>query len=396
VIEMQRYSHSKIESFKQCPKKYELAYIRRMPKTTRGIEAYLGSRVHEALEWLYEHVCMGRVPEVTEVLQRYRERWDAEWDPCVRIARKGFTATDYRVAGERLIKDYYARHHPFDRGTTVGLEIGVQLELDSERIVRGIVDRLVKVSDGVWEIHDYKTGRSLPTQEQADADRQLALYQLAVERMYPDAQDVTLVWHYLFHDQEIRSRRTPDRLEALLDEVRADIAEIESATEYPTNVTKLCGWCDYQGACPAWQHEIALEEAGPGAFEEDEDAALVERFSELSDRLGELKREREEIRDELLRRMRQRGLESLAGSEHRVRVSRSACASIPSAGDAARRELEAILKDVGLWDRFSKVDARGLRDALADPEIPEEVRQDLARYVTIEERETLRCSMREG
>ncbi|GAB4275504.1 MAG: hypothetical protein Kow0056_05140 [Coriobacteriia bacterium] len=393
---MTRYSYSRIDAFKQCPQKYELAYIRRVPKTGQGIEAFMGSRVHEALEWLYSAVSMGRVPEAGEVLERYRRSWDEGWTPEIRVVREEFTPQDYKAAGGKQIRDYYARYHPFDDGVTVGLEKRVEIDLGDGRSLMGYIDRLVKVADGAWEIHDYKTSRTLPTQEEADADRQLALYQIAVQRMYPEARDVTLVWHYLFFDEEVRSKRTPQELEALLAEVREDIAVIEQAQEFPTNVGTLCDWCDYRAACPAWKHEWELEQADQKTLEEDDDVALVERYARITGEARALEREKQEVREELLRRMRERGLEAMAGTEHRVRVSRTKKAVVPRPGDPARRELEELLKGAGLWDRFSTLDTRAAGGVLDDPAIPDDVRETARRYVTIEESETLRISRREG
>lgn len=45
--------------------------------------------------------------------------------------------------------------------------------------LQGYVDRISVRREGLWQIHDYKTGRWVPTQEDLDSDRQLALYQIA-------------------------------------------------------------------------------------------------------------------------------------------------------------------------------------------------------------------------
>jgi len=44
------YSHSRIGTFENCPRQYKLKYIDRiqLPEGKTGVEAFLGSRVHEA------------------------------------------------------------------------------------------------------------------------------------------------------------------------------------------------------------------------------------------------------------------------------------------------------------------------------------------------------------
>lgn len=184
------FSHSRIEAFETCPKKYEFAYLLKAPKAPAGIEAFLGNRVHEALEWLYGEVRSCRVPDGDELVARYEQLWADQWASDVRITREGRTAADYKAIGERALRGYHARYAPFDQDTTVGLEARVCLSLDEDHDIVGYVDRIARVTDGVWEIHDYKTGAAPATKDKADADRQLALYEIALREMYPDRKSV--------------------------------------------------------------------------------------------------------------------------------------------------------------------------------------------------------------
>ena len=51
---MPLYSHSRLSCYETCPFQYKLKYVDRV-KSTLGttIEAFVGSMVHDALEWLY-------------------------------------------------------------------------------------------------------------------------------------------------------------------------------------------------------------------------------------------------------------------------------------------------------------------------------------------------------
>ena len=74
---------------------------------------------------------------------------------------------------------------------------------------KGVIDRLMLAPDGAFEIHDYKTGAGLPAQAELYRDRQLALYQIGVQKLWPEAREVRLVWHLVAFDMA-RSVRTPD------------------------------------------------------------------------------------------------------------------------------------------------------------------------------------------
>ena len=55
------YSHSRLASFENCPKQFEFRYIQKIPSETESIEAFVGKRVHEVLERLYEFVDRGQI-----------------------------------------------------------------------------------------------------------------------------------------------------------------------------------------------------------------------------------------------------------------------------------------------------------------------------------------------
>ncbi|MBI3359261.1 MAG: PD-(D/E)XK nuclease family protein, partial [Nitrospirae bacterium] len=242
------YSHSRLESYRQCPQKFKFAYIDQIQSETEGIEAFMGSRVHFALEKLYTHLRFEKPVTLEWVLDEYQKDWDKEWHDGIVIVREEVGPSEYFKIGQRAVTDYYRRYHPFDQSKTLGLEYRVELSLDTEGkyVMQGYIDRLSQPSDGVLWIHDYKAKGFLPTQPEIDEDRQLAFYQMAVSTLWPDTKEVVLIWHYLLFDREFRSRRTATDLEALRAETISLIDEIESAREFPTKQSGLCNWCEYR------------------------------------------------------------------------------------------------------------------------------------------------------
>ena len=47
------YSYSAMQSFQKCPAQFQFRYIDRIFKKDEGIEAFMGKRVHETIENLY-------------------------------------------------------------------------------------------------------------------------------------------------------------------------------------------------------------------------------------------------------------------------------------------------------------------------------------------------------
>ena len=250
----QIYSHSRLSTFEDCPKRFQYRYVLKIPTDSEGIEAYVGKRVHEVLERLYIAAQKGLVPSLARVIFRYNQLFDEHYDAQkIRIVREGTPVDFYRSYGERCLRDFYHRHYPFDGDKTMGLEHRVLFALDEpgEYRLQGIIDRLVRGRDGTIEIHDYKTGRRLPSQEELDRDRQLALYQLGLVGRFPN-QPIRLVWHFLHHDRLLTSTRTPEQLETLRVETMGVIDRIRTESEFKPRRSGLCDWCEYNDRCPIY------------------------------------------------------------------------------------------------------------------------------------------------
>lgn len=264
------YSHSRLSAYESCPLQYRLRYIDEIKLERREtIESFVGRRVHETLQYLYDQLAEWGLLTLQELLTHLDDCWEREWHAKVLVVRAGKQVSDYRDLATRCVTNYYRLNHPFQRGTTVGTEMAVVFALDVERDVhiKGYIDRLVRLAPGVYEIHDYKTSRRVPTQFDLDRDRQLGFYQMAVHQMMADAHHVRLVWHYLAQGRNLRSMRTPDSLIELKRRTLGLISRIEWAgrrSDFPAVRSRLCDWCDYRPVCPAWspvQSEFSFAEA---------------------------------------------------------------------------------------------------------------------------------------
>jgi len=179
---MPAYSHSMLSTYENCPRQYKLKYVDRIevPEAPEGIEAFLGQRVHETLAKLYQDLILSKLNSLEELLDHYSSGWDHNWHENVLVLRKGFEPEHYRKAGIEALTRYYHRYHPFDQSQTLATEHRTRLNLDGYTL-RGVIDRLSHDGRGGYEIHDYKTSASLPSQEDLDKDRQLALYQIGIQ-----------------------------------------------------------------------------------------------------------------------------------------------------------------------------------------------------------------------
>lgn len=252
------YSHSRLKCFENCPKQFHFRYVLKLPQESEGVEAFVGKRVHEVLERLYLFVGRDMLPSLPQVLSRYEQAFDAEYDPDrVRIVKQGTPLSFYRELGARCLETYYRRHYPFDADETLGIEERVEFDLSPDAApgayrMQGIIDRISKTADGTIEIIDYKTGGYVPNQQALDEDRQLALYQLGLADRFGPDRPVELVWYYLAKGAVRRSRRTPAQLGELRERTVALIDDVRAETEFAARKNSLCDWCEFRSVCPAW------------------------------------------------------------------------------------------------------------------------------------------------
>jgi putative RecB family exonuclease len=249
------YSHSKLATYQQCPQKYKFRYIDEIPPPIRSIELHLGTTVHSALEKLYAEARLGQVTSLDDLLDFYRGKWDEGYSPQLRIVRSRATARTYFDLGRQMLKDYHWTFHPFTQSTTLELEEKFVFPLSEGREIRGIIDRLARNKEGTLEIHDYKTSRRLPDSEQLANDVQLALYEIAIRHRWLESGNISLIWHYLTFDKEIKITKTPEQLETVKRNTLGLIGRIEAATSFPVQVTPLCNWCEYKEICPAMRKQ---------------------------------------------------------------------------------------------------------------------------------------------
>lgn len=262
------FSPSSLGCFEKCPKQYWYRYVERVPVETEGIEAFVGKRVHEVLERLYRFVAEGRIPSLERVLWRYHQNWTAAFAPeRIRIVRTGTEAEFYRRLGARCLENYFRRRYPFDAEETLGLERPVRFHLDEggRYALRGVIDRIARARDGVLEIHDFKTGRRVPSQEEADRDPQLGLYELALRSGWRERGPVRLVWHYVLTNRVRVSTRSEAQREALRESTAARIDRIRAEETFPATPSGLCGWCEFRDRCP----EGAARWDGPAPVDGD-------------------------------------------------------------------------------------------------------------------------------
>jgi putative RecB family exonuclease len=248
------YSHSRLSTFEQCPFKYQLRYIDHIdPDFKQSIEGFLGNKVHDTLEWLYNHSEKQTI-DSDQVIKYYIENWNKDFNTQIKIVKQDLTAEVYFNKGLKFLINYFLKNKPFEDGTiATEKKIFINLDKEGSKKLIGYIDRLVHNKEAnIFEVHDYKTSGSIKSQQELDNDRQLALYSIAIREEF-NPSDVYLKWHFLDFNKTLTSKRTLEQLEQLKQDLIKLINKIENETDFPPQPSILCNWCEYQSKCDMFQ-----------------------------------------------------------------------------------------------------------------------------------------------
>jgi len=253
---------ARLASF-ECPRRYRYAYVDQPPPPRGGPWArnVVGAVVHLALAQWYALPRPQRLPEhgadlVHENWQPYGFR-DEE--------QSGRTA----VVAAGWVERYLADVDPFAEPAGVERTVATRTE---RLAISGRVDRIDERGAELVVV-DYKTGRHVPDEADAQDAPALALYALGVRRtLRRPCRRVEL--HHLpsgtvagFDHDDASLAEHLKRAEATADAIEAAGADLASGadpdTAFPAVPSPGCTWCEFRRSCPEGRR--AAPEAVPWA-----------------------------------------------------------------------------------------------------------------------------------
>jgi len=391
---MSVYSHSQLGTYEQCPLKYRLCYRDKIKREQEGVEAFLGQRVHDTLKKCYDDIRLTKLNTLGDLLSYYDKVWQQNWNDSIIITKKDVTQDHYRALGRKMIETYYTRYAPFDSDITIGTEVGLNFTLDDDGKYRmtGYIDRLSRAPDGAYEIRDYKTSAHLPGQQEADRDRQLALYQIGVQKKWPDIENFRLIWHYLAFDRELVSSRSPEAISSLVQDTKRLIDEIESAQDFPPRESPLCDWCEYPDLCPRRKHIFKVEALPVNEYLNEPGVVLVNKYVELKEKESEIGEKMKKVREAILDYAKREGVEVIKGSDRKLSVKFDEKLKFPGKNEEERQDLDSIVVEAGKWMEVSQLDMTSLVRVVEEGLWDRGLIDQVMKYGRLEESSTVRIS----
>jgi len=255
---LETLSPSRAGDFKTCPQLFKFRAIDRLPEPTSIYQAR-GTTAHLALQRLFDDQIEERTPD--RLFDLFRDAWtevrgEEEFEGLFDDVEE---ERAWGVESLKLLSNYFSIENPttFDPEDR---ELDMLEDLDGI-VIRGILDRIDRDTDGQLVITDYKTGRAPPERYALSAFFALKIYALLIRnRTGETPKELRLL--YLNGPTLYTLPIDDQQLEAMDGQLRALWSAIDRALvsdRFPARKGRLCDWCSFRDICPAWTDIVPVE-----------------------------------------------------------------------------------------------------------------------------------------
>ena len=236
-------SFSQLAAFEICPWSYRLKYVDYAPEALETEQMYLGSRLHEALAWLYGE--LGKRRDRTELLAWFRDRL-AETLP---FGAGDDTTKRLFEAGRKALTFHHDVVYRNERTRTIAVEKMVRMKLGGGVTFVGRVDRIAFDPSGTVEVIDYKASQRRCTSRPRIPDGlQIAAYGAAV-LLELDLPSVIARRIVLATGEEERFALMAEDVRQVTQSLRRWVARLAASGAFPPRVGTHCASCQFNPIC---------------------------------------------------------------------------------------------------------------------------------------------------
>jgi DNA helicase-2/ATP-dependent DNA helicase PcrA len=238
-------SANAVQSYSTCPMKFKLERDWKIPGEAAAAMQY-GFAIHTVLKNYYDPAAHAEVWSIEDAVAAFKREFAKGYidDPVQRRM--------YEERGEEQLRTLL-QSSPRGSVEVMAAEHKFSFKL-GDREIKGRIDRIDRLEDGVVRVIDYKTGAP-KDRKFADESLQLSIYAMAVAQMNLTPRELVLA--NVQDNSQAVSFRTPKQLES----ARAEIdkaAEGIARGEFDAKPGQHCRWCDYRRLCPATEQRVFL------------------------------------------------------------------------------------------------------------------------------------------
>ena len=231
-------SESKYQTFRQCGLKYRYRYVERLPEPDEAnTEAlHFGSYIHKILE---DGVNAKTKEELLQIAENTRGTY--------KITEK------YKGNDIVCIENFLEFNSQLSE--SVSTEQAFEVPIKDDITLNGIIDRVVKGTDGGYLVIDYKTSKREKSKVELYQDSQLKGYVYAISQLYGVSYDKIVAAHYYpLTNNLVTVQYSVPQINQHLRTIVDHVWKIRKAKKDDLKPSRndFCNWCPYKGACPEY------------------------------------------------------------------------------------------------------------------------------------------------
>jgi putative RecB family exonuclease len=231
---------NRVVDYVNCPMKYK--FIRKDGRPTRPSPhlSFFGAIDKSITEF---HKRFQGKPDTTveDILGVYQQSWRDE----------GFTDEEeeklFYERGLDVLRRFFEENK--DKRPPDRLKENISVRIDGIPL-EATVHRIDFIEKKKWLVTMYKTGQRVMEGSALANDLKSQLLYLMLRRKWPKVE-IEVQYDFLVPGKKVRFRMREEEMAAARRHLHAANRGI-SNNEYEPNPSSLCGWCDFQAECPAW------------------------------------------------------------------------------------------------------------------------------------------------
>jgi putative RecB family exonuclease len=255
-------SYSSIACYLQCPLKWKLHYVDKLPEEFITSSLVFGQAIHESVAAFLNAYLSGDTLTSDEMLMVYLNAWRQSNGIEIRCSNGD--------SEEKLLKkaeDLLTLWHSAQDGMTEVLGVEEEFSVDMAELADyppmdlppliGYVDHIVKQPDGTIALIDLKTAARKPSPQQADQSLQLTAYSLGAAALGFNPDQLTMRLDYLLKGTQpdlvsLETTRSEDDRRRFVKMVSRVWKGISNSVFFPKTDWYCRSTCGYQTHCAEW------------------------------------------------------------------------------------------------------------------------------------------------
>ena len=237
-----QHSYSRLSTFAECPLKYKLRYIDKVP-APRSRPLEVGGLIHDAAA-AYAQECINQskthlYDEADAILGKVFEGSviHPAWEKDVRAAYRQFVQQH-----EIPLEDIYGVEEKF----SLNRNLKPCPWMAKDVYFRGVID-LLQVRGDYAKITDYKSGYMISSADEF----QLRVYAWGIKKLLPQIKQVEISLDFIRHDWQTHSIIDAEKdLGDTEKEILRRCGQIDREEKFEPKMNEYCEYCTYHTQCP--------------------------------------------------------------------------------------------------------------------------------------------------